>query len=705
MKRRPQRSASKQPFLLPLEGQAAQQRVADVALQVRSHVTYTYAIPDALAATIAPGVAVRAPFGRSGRVVDGTCTRVTEQPWDHTLRPIREVTDGARLLTPPLIALGLWIAGYYGYPPGATLAGLIAAPPPAKRKRKPPIEKSGAAATVMTATDENPDEYVLTADQQAAIAAIAAAAADPPLRPPVFVLFGVPGSGKTEVYVRSIRQVIAAGRQAILLVPEIALATQIVDRLLRRFERVAVLHSRMTPRQRGDALSQIAAGAADVVIGTRSAVFAPTPRLGLIVVDEEQESSFKNLASPYYHARDVAIKRGQIERVPVVLGSATPSLETWHNAHSLPHFRLQRLTQRVPGAELPRTQLIPTAGRDMAGALLSVALVDALRATLAAGDQAILLHNRRGYAAVLRCAACGQRVPCPGCGGRLVLHRAGVEGAAASLRCHRCGLRAANRERCVDSSCNGRLEQVGLAIQRLEEELARALPAARLLRLDRDTMRRRGDYAAALARFAAREADILLGTQMVAKGLDFPGVRLVGVIDADAALWLPDFRASERVFHLLMQVVGRAGRRAGQSLALIQSTEVAAPAIRHALRMDYEAFAEEELSVRHQAFLPPFVRLMRLVLADPQPAQARHEAVATADALSAIAARVHARIQVLDAEPCPIARLRGLARYQVCIHLPRDADGPRLLLEAVSAKALAPRVKRFTIDVDPVEML
>ena len=277
----------------------------------------------------------------------------------------------------------------------------------------------------------------------------------------------------------------------------------------------------------------------DVVIGTRSAVFAPRPRLGLIVVDEEQDSSFKSLSSPLLHARDVAIKRAQLERVPIVLGSATPALETWHNAQTLPHYHLLHLPQRVGSAELPQTCIVQTGPRELGQTttLLSPELLACLTETLAAGDQALLLHNRRGYAVHLRCTHCGLTVRCTGCGGMLVYHQPDNQ-----ARCHRCGKSEPAPQKCLDQTCGGRLERVRLAIQRLEEELRRNFPTARLLRLDRDTMRRREDYAAALQSFEAGQADIMLGTQMVAKGLDFPRVRLVGVIDADAILWMPDFR-------------------------------------------------------------------------------------------------------------------------------------------------------------------
>jgi primosomal protein N' (replication factor Y) len=753
---------SRQLWLVPTEGQTGRQLVAEVAVNAPTRQLHTYAVPDAWSQTIGPGAAVSVPYGRGGRIVAGLCLRVTEQPWDHTRRPIVAVQPGTPWLSASLVELGLWVSDYYACSPWRTFTALLPAAlrtartksvtyvratstaPPGKlsaqqaallavlgdselrqadaltraavslstlrtlRKRglvecmtraEPVLRTVAAPADRLQPCPE--DAYDLTTGQSEAVRQLLAAFDQPdPFR--VFLLFGVPGSGKTEVYVRVMREVVRRGRQATLLIPEIALTTQIVERLARRFQRVAVLHSQLPDRVRRETLAAIAAGEVDVVIGTRTAVFAPCPKLGLLVVDEEQETSFKNLAAPFYHARDVAIKRGQLEHVPVVLGSATPALETWHNAQQRPHFQLVRLPQRVPGARLPEVRLVE-AGRvhlEPGHSLLSPELHDELAGTLAAGQQAILLYNRRGYAVYLRCSRCGLMLRCESCGGHLVYHQ-----AERLLKCHRCAVRKEPPPRCLDRQCDGHWQQTGLAIQRLEEDLHAAFPQAKLLRLDSDTMRRREDYQAALHRFENGEADILLGTQMVAKGLDFPRVRLVGVIEADAALSLPDFRAAERVFQLIVQVVGRAGRREGSSLALVQAAERPPPVIGHALRLDYEAFAAEELEQRRRLAFPPWTRLVRLVLADPRPHRAREEAERLATALRQRAGRIHAALRVDPPEACVIKRRRELLRYQVLLRGPQSASVQRLIEEAGREKELAPRVKRFTIDVDPVDLL
>jgi primosomal protein N' (replication factor Y) len=696
--------ARPQPWLIPLPGEAGHDVVADVAVAARTQNLPSYSVPPALLETLRPGSFVRVPLGRGRRVVDGLCVRVSERAWDHTRRPVLEARPAPAWLDERLIALGLWVSDYYWCPPWITFAALIPAPlrkPRPQRARRTKAAPAAGGEDVAVSAGVEEDEFTLTEGQRAALERLRTCqGAQRRFR--VFLLFGVPGSGKTEVYVRAARTAIAEGRQAILLIPEIALTTQLVQRLARRFPRVAVLHSQLSPRIRRETLERVARGEADLIVGTRSAVFAPCPNPGLIIVDEEQEGSFKNLAAPFYHARDVAIRRGQLEDIPVLLGSATPALETWFNAQNLAHFELLRLPERVPGARLPEVRVVEMPPREFGDdpRILSRELARELADVVAARRQAVILHNRRGYATFLSCAKCGLAVHCPRCGTRMVFHQ-----PDRTVRCHRCGSRDDAPTRCRDDSCGGELRRGGAAIQRLEEELSRRLPQARLLRLDRDTMRRRADYEQALDRFQRGEADILLGTQMVAKGLDFPAVRLVGVVDADAALALADFRAMERVFQLVFQVVGRAGRKDGRSLAIVQTSLAASPAIAGALRMDYEAFATGELAIRRRFLYPPLVRMVRLVCGDARPGRARGEAEKLATGLTRIAGRVNARIRVDEAHSCPVPRLREMLRYQVIVRAPRGVRVQDLLRAATEDGALRPRVQRFTIDVDPVDML
>lgn len=750
----------RQLWLVTQSGQRGRHTVAEVAINQPVSSTRSYAVPAELVDVVRPGARVRVPYGRGSTVCDGICLRVTEGAWDHTRPPIIDAQPGAEWARPDLVELGEWISQYYVASPWKTFATIwpralhagggrkvrmlqrTAATPDGRitpqqqalldALREAPVERraaldaAGVSDSVLrglirrglveqeerreqpavgggTTAGELPhspeDDYELTPGQAAALERIRTSV-DAGDTFGVYLLYGVPGSGKTEVYVRVMRSVVAGGRQAIMLIPEIALTTQLIERLERRFARVGVLHSALTERARRETLSAIASGEVDVVIGTRTAVFAPCPRLGLIVVDEEQEGSFKNLAAPYYHARDVAIKRGQLLSIPVVLGSGTPALESWENAHSRAHFELLRLPERVPGAELPQVRAVQLdAAEEDAGQVLSTELRRRLRETVEAGHQAILLHNRRGYAVHLRCRRCRTPVVCERCGVHVVYHR-----AEDQVKCHRCGWQGAVPKRCLDSTCDGEIERMGLAIQRLEEDLRATLPSARLLRLDSDTMRRRDDYEAALRGFESGAADILIGTQMVAKGLDFPGVRLVGVIDADAALTLPDFRAAERVFQLVVQVVGRAGRRAGASLALVQSQGVP-PVLRDALGLDYEPFAERELTSRRKFFYPPYARLVRVVCADERPGRARVVAEEVAQKLEALAGRVHAGLRVGRATPCVIPQLRELHRYEVLIRGPRGGSVQQLLQVARDERVLRGGVRRWMVDVDPIDLL
>jgi primosomal protein N' (replication factor Y) len=759
----------RQEWLLPREGELRRGLLAEVALELPTWKTYAFGVPAELAESVRPGARVTAPHGRSGREVEGYCLAVSEGEWDQTLTLIQSATPPAVELSAPLVELARWVGQYYQCTPGAVMSMLLPrtlgevrpkrerivrrteAPIPEKasdRLRRlleavpregvtlASLRESGAATDtlirgavrkgllavvqreVALTTDDSgraeapmseEDGYALTEAQAVALQALSDAVAGEAFR--AFLLFGVPGSGKTEVYVRAIRAAIARGRQAILLVPEIALATQVVERLARRFARVAVLHGQMSPRSRVEALARIARGEVDVVIGTRTAVYAPCCRLGLIVVDEEQEGSFKSLSSPYYHARDVALKRAQIERIPVVLGSATPALETWYNATLAGRYQLLELGTRVPGAELPRAELVvsdpdeglsedaygASADSDANRGILSTRLRTALLATLKRRDQAILLHNRRGYAVALRCDTCGLPLRCPKCMSLLVLHH-----SDETVRCHRCSHRDRAPQRCPVEGCGGALQRGGLAIQRLEEELRRVAPDARVLRLDSDTMRTREDYQTSLRAFAEGAADVLIGTQMIAKGLDFPVVRLVGVIDADAPLYLRDFRATEFAFQLIMQVVGRAGRKAGESLAIVQMRREPPPALKAALAMDYRQFADAELAVRQRYAYPPFVRLARLVFADARPDRAADAARRAAETLRELAAAINPAVRVDPPEACAAPRLREMNRHQVLLRGPRETGVQKVLAAALTERKL-PAVQRLTVDVDPMD--
>ncbi|MFM9996652.1 MAG: primosomal protein N' [Phycisphaerales bacterium] len=576
----------------------------------------------------------------------------------------------------------------------------------------------------------------------------------------VHLLRGVTSSGKTEVYLRLIEAVLARGQTAIVLVPEISLTPQTAGRFVRRFgDRVAVLHSGLSASQRNRQWSLASGGHAPVVVGARSAVFAPISNLGLIVVDEEHDGGYKQDQVPRYHARDAAAKRGQIESCPVLLASATPSMESWWNAggegtgdraHGTggsdetarrPRFTLWELPDRVGGGRLPDVEVIDLVeerreagrraeadgGRRPSGGfpLLGTRLTRAIGETLDDGGQIILLLNRRGYARYVCCPdpACGWSLQCDHCDAAMVLHRVGGGGgkgprlpAGELVRCHHCLAEQMVPRECP--LCRKRPFTLGVGTQQLEEELTRrfatrlgaraergatnALPA--MARLDADTMKTARDYFDALGRFARGEVKLLLGTQMIAKGLDFPNVRLVGVVNADTALAIPDFRAAERTFQLVSQVAGRTGRGTAGGRVIVQTMNPREPAILLAARHDYRAFAAAELHVRRASALPPASRMARIVIRDPKHDAAQARAAVLTRTLEDAAKAHSVPARIMGPMPCPIARIAGQFRFAVEVLAPRASELHRLL-STLRLRGVLLSDTRTAVDVDPVMMM
>lgn len=510
-----------------------------------------------------------------------------------------------------------------------------------------------------------------------------------------FLLFGVTGSGKTEVYLRAAAECLRMGRGVLTLVPEIALTAQLSQAFRERFGAgVALWHSQLSPPERYRQWLRIQRGDAPIVVGARSAIFAPLPNLGLIILDEEHESSYKQSTTPAYHARTLAEARARESNAVLLLGSATPALETFYRAEQGALQRLE-LPERVGGARLPETQLIDQRGKPFQP--ISPTLLEALQQTLARGEQAILFLNRRGYAPLLLCRECGYTPMCARCSVALVYHR----GATPFLLCHHCGHRETAPATCP--RCNGlEIRPFGVGTQRIETALQQLLPEARTARLDRDAFARRGQYLQILADFRAGALNVLIGTQMAARGLDFPRVTLVGIISADTGLYLPDFRASERVFQLLTQVIGRAGRREQQGHALIQTYNPDHPAVQCALRQDYEAFYAQELETRREVDYPPFVRLVNLLCTDANPQAAEELLQRIADALMGQSGGE--LLQVLGPAPAPLERLEGRYRYHLLLKFAPDSEPAALLAPVLNALPLADRA-RVKVDVDPMQLL
>ena len=533
-------------------------------------------------------------------------------------------------------------------------------------------------------------------------------------RPETFLLHGVTGSGKTEVYLRALRATLALDRSAIVLVPEIALTPQTVRRFRSHFgDRVAVLHSRMSPGERLDAWTRIRDGVYPIVIGPRSAVFAPVSDLGLIVVDEEHEASYKQFdPAPRYHARDLAVLRAHRAGAVCVLGSATPSMESVENANVGKYTRLE-MPERVPvlgpdgatraPAPLPPVRVLDLARekkvRRLKGALsheLRLAITDRLERK----EQTILLQNRRGFAPVLTCEDCGWVPMCPHCAVTLTVHKGGVGGGR--MRCHYCGWAQHVPHPCPDCGSDD-LRMLGAGTQRVEDEIAEVWPHARVLRMDLDTTSRRGAHRKILDAFGRGDADVLLGTQMVAKGLDFPRVTLVGVVEADTGMLLPDFRAAERTFQLLAQVAGRAGRHELEGEVLLQTRNPEHPAIQFALRHDFHGFALGELAERLALGYPPYGRMIGVEIKGPREGSTRQAAEQWGRALQREAERV-AGVEILGPIPALIGRIKTWWRYQIVVKAPRSLPASVLaaVVQTADESVRMPSGHRVNLDVDPV---
>jgi primosomal protein N' (replication factor Y) (superfamily II helicase) len=613
---------------------------------------FTYEVPDG----VGKGAVVSVPFGRSR--VRGVVVSTGEPPPPGVdAAPVSAVVDE---LPPALVDLALWLAEYYGSTPARALE--LVAPRARKRRgdRRPvPAGLAGEAA---------PER--LTPEQSAAVEKIVEAMDAGGGR---FLLHGATGSGKTEVYLQACAAALERGLGAIVLVPEIALTPQAVGRFQARFGgRIALLHSGLTEAQRRDERERIAAGEARVVVGARSAVFAPVRGLGLICVDEEHDASYKQESDPRYDARTVAAKRASLEGAVVVFGSATPRPESWSALERI------SLGDRL-GGKLPPVRVVDL--RRERGYPLSAPLLSELGKLAEQGGKAILLLNRRGLAPAIHCRTCGVTRRCPNCDVALVLHVDGV------LRCHHCGHAELAPELCPDCG-SAELARLGAGTQRLERELAARLPELELIRLDADSR----DPGEALRRFASADRAVLLGTQMVAKGHHFEGVRVAAVVDADTGLALPDFRAEERTFQLLTQLAGRSGRDA-PGRVLIQTFQPDARPVELAARHDVERFVVGELARREGLGYPPFRHLVRIVVAGPEPDP-------TMTALEELKAALG------DAEllgPAPILRLRGRHRAQLIAKTDRPgalaSRAGRLL--AAAAPAMRKAGLTVVVDVDP----
>ena len=565
-----------------------------------------------------------------------------------------------------------------------------------ERAERDPFESS---ALVVGGDGAAGEGRTLTGEQAAAWERLRALAGE--RRFQAALLHGVTGSGKTEIYLRLTAEMRAAGRSALVLVPEIGLTPALAGAFRAWFgDRVAIQHSGLSDGERYDQWRRIRRGAVDVVVGTRSAVFAPLAALGLIVVDEEHDGSYKQDESPRYNGRDVAVMRGKREGALVVLGSATPSLESYQNAVT-GRYELITLERRVFDRPLARVEIVnmrdefAERGPDV---VLSRPLVEATAARLARNEQVLVLLNRRGLATAVVCRQCGGTVTCPNCSVSLTVHQGSR--SVMRARCHYCDYSAVVPRACPTCAAPY-LVQTGFGTERVEREVVAAFPGARVARLDRDTIRRRGAAVALLGRFGRREIDILVGTQMIAKGHDFPSVTLVGVVSADVGLGLADFRASERTFQLLTQVVGRAGRGEESGEAIVQTLFPEHYSIRHARRQDYRAFFGEELAFRRAMQYPPRMALTCGIVRARTLDEAMADAGGVVRALRESAKKAH--FHVLGPAPAPFVKLRGEHRAQFFVKGSQRAAMREAIRHALDARPELRR--RVVIDVDPMTVL
>ncbi len=648
--------------------------------------TYTYVVPQHLAPLAVPGARVMAPFG--AREVIGYVLGDDDAFAGGEARALSAVLDERPILDDAALQLARWIAARYCAPIGEVIRAML---PKGVRAARPGGRKRGPRTT-SAAVEAARAGHDAVAEAAPALTVAQQAAAEPMLeavasrRHRRVLLHGVTGAGKTEVYLVAIAAALAAGRQAIVMVPEIALTPQTIRRFAARFPgRIAVLHSALTDSERAREWRRIREGELDVVVGSRSAVFAPLPRLGIIVVDEEDASAYKQDRIPRYHAVDVAMERGRLEDVPVLLGSATPRVETYYAAHT-GGFELVTLSERITGRPLPPIEVVDLREELRAGnrSPLSLDLDRALRECHEGGGQSILFLNRRGTATVVVCRACGEAVSCDSCSVSLVYHA-----QRRRCDCHYCG-----RSRPLPDICpscgSAAIRGLGMGTERLEVEVHQRFPSLRLLRMDRDTTASRDAYFSIYDRFARHDADCLIGTQMVAKGWDLGNVRLVGIVNADVALHFPDYRSGESTFSLLTQVAGRAGRGDEPARVLLQTYSPQHYAVRHATTHDYLGFAREEIRVRRALHFPPYSRMVLCTVNHQQDARAE---AAARQAVAEVSGKLGAGsgLDVLGPTPAFLHRLRGEYRWQFTVR--------GEVIER--AFPLLPRGRGWSIDVDP----
>lgn len=669
--------------------QIEKNKFAEIAVALPMDRIFHYSIPDGLSKEIAPGKRVFVPF--QARTVVGYVVGLSQTSEVKDVKDIAGVIDKEPILSEEMLKLTKWIKDNYFCSWGEAIEAAI---PAGIKKGK--LSLGSRLKDSHDAAAEFPKSipHILMEEQSKALKHIAESIEKKEYN--TFLLHGITASGKTEVYLQAIDLVLKKGRQAIVLVPEISLTPQTIERFASRFGgRVAVLHSKLTPAKRFLEWKKIKDGKADIVVGARSAIFSPMDRLGLVIIDEEHETSYKQDDVPRYHARDVAEERAKLNNCPLILGSATPSLESYYKAKS-GEYKLIKLTKRIEERLLPKVKIVDMrmelATRKRI-AIFSKILLDAIERTVKAGQQAIIFLNRRGFSTFVNCKKCGLVLKCKRCDTVLVYHFENKK-----LVCHYCNYTAQPPDICPKCK-SGYIRYFGLGTERVESEINHSFPHAHIARMDSDTTVKRGSHDRILGDFKSGQTTLLVGTQMIAKGLDFPKVTLVGVVSADVTLNLPDFRAGERTFNLLTQVGGRAGRGEDGGEVIVQTYAPHHYAILAAAKHDYEKFYQEEIVFRKELLFPPFVNLVKVTV------RVRNEELAakTAKELAEAIKNEDASAMIGGPAPAPIVRMRGYFRYNIMLKN-KDKGAMCELLKKVLGKFRRPHGVLIAVDVDPISM-
>lgn len=671
-------------------------RCVEVALPFPMQNSFTYRVDPEQQARAQIGVRVRVPF--KNRETTGFLVGFSEAGPERRLKKIIEVTDNEPVLSSRLLCLTRWMADYYFSSWGEAIEAAV--PHWVRLGKRVKV----APQVSKVSTSERPAPLTLTVEQEKALSVIRATLQQETPKP--ILLYGITGSGKTELYIRAIQDVLGQGKAAIVLVPEIALTEQIRRFFFEHFsQELALLHSKLSDGERFGVWKQVETGEKRVLLGPRSAIFAPMPNLGLILIDEEHEGSYKQDSSPRYHAREVAVWRAREERALLILGSATPSLESMDRAEK-GIFQRVDLTKRIENKALPGVTIVDLKREREAQrgpVILSRRLAQEIETNLERKEGTLILLNRRGFSTQVICPVCGEVVKCPSCEVSLTFHQ-----QANELLCHFCNFRCEPPSEC--KRCKKPLLRfTGFGTEKVESELSRLLPKARIARMDTDSVRRRGSHERILQDFRDRKIDILVGTQMIAKGFDFPHVTLVGVVLADVGLVLPDFRASERTFQLLTQVAGRAGRGAKPGRVIVQTFSPGHPSIALAKDHDYLTFFREEMKKRNEHGYPPSKGLVNFLIRSREEKKAylfarevRENFKRRTEALGK--SPLAGEIEIIGPAPLPYYRLRGHYRWHVLVKTPEMLQTLPLLRETLGGLKRRSGVA-CQVDVDPLSIL